>query len=86
MSLPSISRDGVSRAAWESRLTSEAKHLSRSDKGRDALERVLDWLESSGLSLDGRNQQAILTLLENAWGGYAGTVRDVMHEALGHYS
>lgn len=60
-----------------------ASHLSKTDKGVDALRRVLDWLEASGLSLDQQNQEAILDLLDGAWGSYAGTVRDAMHEALG---
>lgn len=64
-------------------LPAAAQQLAKSDKGRDALRRVLEWLEAGGLSLDGQNQQAILLLLEHAWGGKAGTVRDVMHEALG---
>jgi hypothetical protein len=64
-------------------LHAAAQQLAKSDKGRDALRRVLDWLEASGLSLDGQNQQAILLLLEWAWEGKAGTVREVMHEALG---
>lgn len=59
-----------------------AVHLATTDKGRDALRRVLDWLESSGLSLDSDNQQGILLLLDAAWGDYAGTVRDLMREAL----
>jgi hypothetical protein len=64
-------------------LYAAAQHLAKSEKGRDALRRVLDWLENSGLSLDGNNQQAILLLLEWAWEGKAGTVREAMHEALG---
>jgi hypothetical protein len=59
-----------------------ARHLAKSDKGRDALRRVLDWLESSGLSLDGQNQNAILELQRLAFEGWAGTVRDAMHAAL----
>lgn len=86
MALPNISQEGVERAAWEARLRADAQHLATSDRGLDALHRVLEWLEISGLGLDRRNQNAILTLLTNAWGGYAGTVRDVMHEVLGDYS
>lgn len=66
-------------------LREAAEQLSRSDNGRDALRRVLDWLDNSGLSLDHHNQKAVRTLLEGAWGSYAGTTRDVMHEALGDY-
>jgi hypothetical protein len=60
-----------------------ARHLAKSDKGRKALRAVVDWLEDSGLSLDGQNQNAILELQRLAWEGWAGTVRDAMHEALG---
>ena len=60
-----------------------ARHLAKSEKGRDALRRVLDWLEASGLSLDGQNQNAILELQRIAWEGWAGTVRDAMHKAIG---
>lgn len=72
-------------AAYEAELFRVAQHLATSDKGRDALERVLAWLENSGLSLDHVNQESVLLLLEGAWGGKAGTVRDAMHQALGHY-
>jgi hypothetical protein len=62
-----------------------AQHLARSEKGRDALRRVIDWLEASGLSLDAQNQNAILELQRMAWEGWAGTVRDAMHDALGDH-
>lgn len=86
MALPPISEAGVQRAAVEAELRTAAQHLAKSDRGRDALRHVLEWLEASGLSLDERNQRAILTLLESAWGGWAGTARDAMHEALGDWS
>lgn len=66
----------------ESTLREAAEHLAKSDKGRDALRRVLDWLENSGLSLDSVNQDAILLLLDAAWNGWAGSAREVMHDAL----
>jgi hypothetical protein len=66
--------DGLRRAA---------QHLAKTDKGRDALRRVVDWLEASALSLDDMNKTAILLLLEGAWEGMAGTARELMHEALG---
>jgi len=69
--------------ATPEQLCEAARHLAKSEKGRDALRRVVDWLEASGLSLDYVNQDAILTLLDAAWNGYAGTVREAMHEALG---
>ena len=74
--------------AWERQAREQAagfaaRHLAKSENGRDALRRVLDWLEASGLSLDGQNQEAILELQRLAWEGWAGTVRDAMHQALG---
>jgi hypothetical protein len=59
------------------------RHLAKSDKGRKALRAIVDWLEDSGLSLDGQNQNAILELQRMAWEGWAGTVREAMHAALG---
>lgn len=63
-------------------LQRSARHLAKSEKGRDALRRVVDWLEASGLSLDQTNQECIRDLLDAAWGGMAGTAREVMHDAL----
>lgn len=86
MGLLQISEEGVRRAAKEAELVRAAGHLAKSEKGRDAMRRVVDWLDESGCSLDPWNQRAILKLLEAAWGGWAGTARDVMHEALGDCS
>lgn len=65
------------------KMRAAAQHLATSDRGRDALRHVLAWLEKSGLSLDHQNQECVIVLLEGAWGAYSGTVREVMHEALG---
>jgi hypothetical protein len=67
----------------EHEIRAAAEHLAKSDKGRDALCRLVDWLENSGLSLDETNQGCVVTLLQTAWGGMAGTTREAMHEALG---
>ncbi len=56
--------------------------LSRTTIGREALRTLLRWLDESALSLDSDNQAACLTLIDAAWGAYAGTTRDVMREAL----
>lgn len=56
--------------------------LSESQKGRDAMRHLLAWLDDSGCSLDGRNQDCCTSLLDAAWAGYAGSVRDAMREAL----
>jgi hypothetical protein len=60
-----------------------AEYLARTDKGRDAMRHVVRWLEASGLSLSTDNQECILLLIDQAWNGYAGTAREVMHDALG---
>ena len=70
-------------------LTAAANQLANSRVGRNALRTVLAWLydqqslSGDGLALDVDNQAAVLTLLEGAWGQYAGTARDAMREALG---
>lgn len=73
----------MERELVEQAVGQAARHLAKSDKGRKALRAVIDWLEDSGLSLDGQNQNAILELQRMAWEGWAGTVRDAMHAALG---
>jgi hypothetical protein len=70
-------------AEAEAELFRAANLLASHDGGRDALRRLVDWLDSGGCSLDQRSQQAVLTLLAVAWGGYAGTALDVMREVLG---
>jgi hypothetical protein len=64
------------------RLTNAVRQLSRSDKGRDALRAMLNWMNDTGLSLDQENQLAVITLLWGAWGSYPGTTRELMTEAL----
>lgn len=64
-------------------LTDCANHLAKSQKGRNAMKRLLAWLDDDGLSLDMVNKEAVLTLLNGAFGEYPGTARDVMRDALG---
>jgi len=60
-----------------------AQKLADSETGRDTLRRVLEWLDTSGLSLDGRNKLAIMLLIDGAMGwGLAGSVREAMRAAL----
>ena len=66
----------------EFQIRNAAMQLAQSERGLEALDCLLNWLEGSGLSLDGRNQQAVLLLLQAAWGEYAGTVRNAMHDAM----
>lgn len=55
-------------------IRAHVRTLARHDKGRDTLRHLAAWLESSGCSLDQDDEQAVLALLQAAWGGYAGTV------------
>ncbi len=56
--------------------------LNKSSAGRNAIKSLLAWLEDDGLTLDGQNQNAVFLLLESAWGGFAGTTRDLMRETI----
>ncbi len=64
-------------------LVDAANRMARSTKGRNALNRLLDWLDDDGLSLDGENKAAVMTLLLGAFGSYPGTARDAMRDAVG---
>ena len=59
-----------------------AQQLACSHRGRAAMTGLLAWMDQFALGLDAANQSAVLTLLEGAWCGFAGTARDVMREAL----
>lgn len=56
--------------------------LSQSSRGRNAMRHALAWLDDDGLGLDQRSQEAVLALLDAAWGSYAGSVRDAMRDSL----
>ena len=57
------------------------EQLSRSAKGRNAMRNVLAWLDHDGLSLDGDNKRAILSLIQLAW-RLPGSTRDLIREAI----
>ena len=61
------------------------RQLSDSVTGLAAMRAILAWLDDTGCALDGNNQQHILDLLEYAWGGYPGFVRDAMREIIGEH-
>ena len=54
--------------------------LQKSDAGFHALSCLNDLLD--GQTLDAANQNAVLTLLVNAWGPLAGTTRDEIANAV----
>ena len=55
--------------------------LARTDRGRNAMRRLLYWLDDDGMGLDRYGQEAVVTVLWSAWGPFAGTARDLMREA-----
>lgn len=57
------------------------KHLSVSERGRNSMRHVLNWLDQDGLLLDGDNKNAILILIDLAY-RYPGSARDMMREAI----
>ena len=52
--------------------------LNRSEKGQQAMQDLLAFLENGGISLDGENQLHVLCLLAGAWGNYAGTALEAL--------
>ena len=62
-------------------LQAAVDQLAKSERGRNAIRRLLDWLDADGLALDAPNQRAAITLLLAAWGPFPGTARDLMREA-----
>ena len=59
-------------------LENAAGALARSSKGKRALRDLLALLDNGGVCLDLENQANVRTLLEGAWGEFAGTSREVM--------
>ena len=41
---------------------------------------LLAWLDDTGLGLDSQNKDAVLILLQGAFGAFPGTARDVMRD------
>lgn len=67
----------------EQDLFNAARNLARTERGRNAMTRLLAWLDDDGLGLDIVNKESVLTLLNGAFNQYPGTARDAMREALG---
>jgi len=57
------------------------ERLSGSERGRNALRRISEWLDDDGIGLDERNQNAALTLLTVAW-KRPGSTRDMLRDAV----
>lgn len=62
-------------------LHNAVEQLKRSRRGQTAMRKLLEWLDDTGLGLDEQNQEAILILLEGAWGPFPSTARDLMRDA-----
>lgn len=56
--------------------------LSKSSRGRGAMQSLLDWVTQHGVGLDGDNWLAVHTLLDYTQGGLSGTVTDTMRQSL----
>lgn len=66
----------------EDHICEAVAQLAKSGRGRNAMRHLLCWLDDDGLGLDTANQDAVIALLELAWGGWAGSVRDVMRDRI----
>lgn len=54
--------------------------LRNSERGRDAMQRLLDMLDAGGIGLDGNAKQAVITLLYGAFTDWPGAARDAMRQ------
>lgn len=67
----------------DNELREAALTLADSDRGRDALAALLEWINDHGLGLDADNQEAVIDLLViGVWGPTPGTTRDMIQEVL----
>lgn len=64
----------------QNHIEEHVRQLAASEKGRNAMRYLLLWLDDDGCSLDTSNQDASIGLLELAWNGWAGSVRDAMRQ------
>lgn len=66
----------------EENLRDAAQTLGATERGRQSMEALLRFLDEGGIGLDLKNQSAFRTLLDGAWGEFAGTARDAMRDEL----
>lgn len=57
------------------------EQLRRSERGRQAMRIVLEWMDIGGIGLDHQNQTAILRLIALMW-RFPGSARDYVRETL----
>lgn len=61
-----------------------AESLAMSDRGREALRSMLEWMDQTGvLGLDARGKASCLVLIQAAFTSSPGSARDAMRDALG---
>jgi hypothetical protein len=65
----------------ETDLQNAVEQLMLSGRGQTALKQLVKWLDDAGLGLDSDNQDAVLLLLQAAWGPFPGTAPDLMRDA-----
>ena len=70
----------LSNEVTQQDVTDAATVLSKTTRGRHAMRWLLGWLEDDGIGLDGIGQEAVINLLQGAWGQWAGSTRDAMRE------
>jgi hypothetical protein len=63
-------------------LIDAADRLVKTTRGRNAMDRLLTWLDDDGLGLDAASKTDVLTLVAGAFDRYPGTARDAMRDAL----
>lgn len=70
----------------DEQISAACQQLRKSMKGREALVTLRDWFNGNGLSLDGVNKNAVLTLLQAAWeNGKPGTVLNAINDSLSNF-
>ncbi len=72
----------LSLTATEMQFHADVNRLQQSEKGREAIRALRTlFVHGNGCSLDDRNQQAVLRLVENCWGKYRGEALNALREA-----
>lgn len=59
-----------------------ARQLAKTERGRAAMQRLMEALDKGGFDLDLLDQRAFLALLGGAWNGQAEKVREILAQAI----
>ena len=65
-----------------SEMQAAARQLAKTDRGREAMRRLVTLLEAGDFDLDLLDQRAFLALLGGVWNGSAADARTIMAQAL----